>query len=81
MSISGSSARLIETIGESIKYPIFTDKEGMGEDVIIAGPTCDSMDILYEEFKYQLPDTLEPGGSDIHRYDGCLYPELQFRVF
>ena len=52
---------MIETIGESIKYPIFTDKDGLAEEVIIAGPTCDSMDILYEDFKYQLPDTLEPG--------------------
>ena len=52
---------LIETIGESIKYPIFADKEGLAEEVILAGPTCDSMDVLYEDFKYRLPDTLEPG--------------------
>ena len=25
------------------------------EEVIIAGPTCDSADILYENFKYTLP--------------------------
>ena len=52
---------LIETINESIKYPVFADREGLAEDVILAGPTCDSMDILYEDFKYQMPDSLEPG--------------------
>ncbi|PIE04001.1 MAG: ornithine decarboxylase [Spirochaetales bacterium] len=57
----GKFGGMIETIDESIKYPVYSDKEGLSEDVIIAGPTCDSMDILYEDFKYQLPDTLETG--------------------
>lgn len=52
---------LMETVGESIKYPIYTDKGGDTGDVIIAGPTCDSMDIMYEDFKYQLPLSLESG--------------------
>lgn len=54
---------LIETLDESIKYPVVTDhasplKEG---DVIIAGPTCDSMDIMYERAGYQLPLNLVAG--------------------
>jgi ornithine decarboxylase len=54
---------LIETLEESIKYPVVTDhgenlKEG---DVIIAGPTCDSMDIMYERSGYQLPLNLVAG--------------------
>ncbi|GAB1484819.1 type III PLP-dependent enzyme [Treponema sp.] len=54
---------LIETLDESIKYPVVTDhapgsKQG---DVILAGPTCDSMDIMYEKAGYQLPLNLVSG--------------------
>jgi ornithine decarboxylase len=52
---------LMETLGESIKYPVYTEKNGETGDVILAGPTCDSMDIMYEHFKYQLPLSLESG--------------------
>lgn len=54
---------LIETLDESIKYPVVTE-HGMGSkqgDVIIAGPTCDSMDIMYEKTHYQLPLNLVAG--------------------
>jgi ornithine decarboxylase len=52
---------LMETLGEAIKYPAYTGKSGECGDVILAGPTCDSMDIMYEHFKYQLPLSLEIG--------------------
>jgi ornithine decarboxylase len=52
---------LMETIDESIKYPVHTGKNGKAGDVILAGPTCDSLDIIYEHFKYQLPLSLEIG--------------------
>lgn len=52
---------LMETLGEAIKYPAYTDKSGPTGEVILAGPTCDSMDIMYEHFKYQLPLSLEIG--------------------
>lgn len=52
---------LMETLGESIKYPVYTEKKGETGDVIMAGPTCDSLDIMYEHFKYQLPLSLESG--------------------
>ena len=52
---------LMETLGESIKYPAYTEKGGETGDVILAGPTCDSLDIMYEHFKYQLPLSLESG--------------------
>jgi ornithine decarboxylase len=52
---------LMETIDESIKYPAYTEKGGETGDVILAGPTCDSLDIIYEHFKYQLPLSLEIG--------------------
>jgi ornithine decarboxylase len=59
----GMFGGLIETLGESIKYPIYCDKEGEAIDVILAGPTCDSMDILYEDYKYKLPDNLHEGDN------------------
>ncbi|ACN14131.1 decarboxylase family protein [Desulforapulum autotrophicum HRM2] len=51
----GKFSGLIETMDESIKYPIFTGKKGEVEEVVLAGPTCDSADILYENYKYKLP--------------------------
>lgn len=52
---------LIETLGEAIKYPLQTSKSGPVEEVILAGPTCDSLDIMYEQHKYELPLSLEIG--------------------
>lgn len=57
----GMFSGLIETMGESIKYPIYTEKSGEIEEAILAGPTCDGMDILYEDDKYSLPLNLEIG--------------------
>lgn len=63
---AGKFNGLIETLDESIKYPIVTDevdpnvKQG---EVILAGPTCDSMDIMYENVKYRLPITLKAGNK------------------
>jgi len=54
----GKFGGLIETLDEAIKYPIFCDKKGCAEEVILAGPTCDSMDILYEHHKYKFPHTM-----------------------
>ncbi|MFY9178556.1 MAG: type III PLP-dependent enzyme, partial [Venatoribacter sp.] len=51
----------IETMDESIKYPLYVEKKGEEESVIIAGPTCDSADILYENYKYSLPLNLAMG--------------------
>lgn len=52
---------LIETLGEAIRYPIYTDRQGKPEEAVIAGPTCDSMDILYEDNKVPLPMSLDAG--------------------
>jgi ornithine decarboxylase len=53
---------LAETIGESIRYPIRTrkDRDEMGP-CIVAGPTCDSVDVLYEKNPYPLPVSLAIG--------------------
>ena len=61
---AGKFNGLIETLDESIKYPLITSKDGPNEkegEVIIAGPTCDSMDIMYENAKYKLPVSLKAG--------------------
>jgi ornithine decarboxylase len=53
---------LAETMDESIKYRIETPgRNGPAGPVVIAGPTCDSADILYEKTEYQLPLGLEVG--------------------
>ncbi len=57
----GMFGGLIETIGEAIKYPVYFDKQGNAEEIILAGPTCDSMDILYEDYKHKMPASVEPG--------------------
>ena len=57
----GKFSGLIETMDESIKFPIWTEKKGEMEEVIIAGPTCDSADIMYENYKYGLPLNLSSG--------------------
>ncbi len=53
---------LAETIEESIRYPIRTrkDRDEMAP-CIIAGPTCDSVDVLYEKNPYPLPVSLAIG--------------------
>ncbi len=55
----GKFGGLIETLDESIKYPIYVERTGETQEVILAGPTCDSMDILYETEKYKLPLSLQ----------------------
>jgi len=57
----GKFGGLIETLDEAIKYPIYFEGSGPQEDVIIAGPTCDSMDILYEKTTYMMPSSAKIG--------------------
>ena len=58
----GKFGGLAETMDESIRYPIKTPRDG-GEmsPCILAGPTCDSADVLYEKQPYLLPVSLEIG--------------------
>ncbi|MCF7845762.1 MAG: type III PLP-dependent enzyme [Candidatus Peribacteraceae bacterium] len=58
----GKFGGLIETTDEAIKYPIFAEKRLRNlQEVVLAGPTCDSVDVLYENFKYRLPANLREG--------------------
>ncbi len=78
---------LIETLGESIKYPIYTekmeDKEKEG-GVVLAGPTCDSTDIMYENVDYQLPLNLAVGDKIYWMTTGAYtnsYSSVEFNGF
>jgi len=57
----GKFGGLAETMDEAIQYPIVTSRKGVRERVVIAGPTCDSADVLYERADYRLPLDLEIG--------------------
>lgn len=55
---------LAETMDEMIRYPIRTPVDGdETEPCIIAGPTCDSVDVLYEKEPYHLPISLTIGAK------------------
>ena len=59
---TGKFNGLAETWDESIKYPIYCETKGeQSENFIIAGPTCDSQDVMYEYFRNPLPAAIQPG--------------------
>jgi len=58
----GKFSGLAETMDESIKYRIRTPRDGGDTGpVVLAGPTCDSADVLYEKTAYEMPLGLEIG--------------------
>ncbi|MBT3793214.1 MAG: type III PLP-dependent enzyme [Rhodospirillales bacterium] len=58
----GKFGGLPETMGECIRYSIETDHDdGFKGPVVIAGPTCDEVDILYDQAGYLLPLDLKIG--------------------
>ncbi|MCZ4269638.1 type III PLP-dependent enzyme [Rhodobacteraceae bacterium G21628-S1] len=58
----GKFSGLAETMDEAIRYKITTDRdhETMGA-CVLAGPSCDSADVLYEKQPVQLPLGLKSG--------------------
>ncbi len=53
---------LTETQDERIHYPIRTPHDAtLSEPVVLAGPTCDSTDIIYDRASYTLPKELTIG--------------------
>lgn len=58
----GKFGGLAETMDEAIRYPVSTSRDG--DDMapcVLAGPTCDSADVLYERMPYPLPMSLSSG--------------------
>lgn len=60
---TGRYGALAETAGEAITYRLRTAHDHLDAvgPVILAGPTCDSADILYQRHRYQLPHALQSG--------------------
>ncbi|CAB4881344.1 unannotated protein [freshwater metagenome] len=53
---------LAETMDEAIRYRLRTPHDGqISGPVVLAGPTCDSADVLYEKSAYELPLALAEG--------------------
>jgi len=58
----GRFGGLAETEDEAIHYQLETGRDGgPAGPVILAGPTCDSVDILYQRTPYELPLDLRAG--------------------
>ncbi len=58
----GKFGGLPETMGEAIQYRLKTPRDGGAKGpVVLAGPTCDEVDVLYDKAGYQLPLDLEVG--------------------
>ncbi len=58
----GKFGGLAETEGEAMRYVLRTPYDGSADGpAVIAGPTCDSADILYEKQPYRLPLALREG--------------------
>ncbi|MFG1403390.1 type III PLP-dependent enzyme [Xanthobacter sediminis] len=62
----GKFGGLAETMDEAIRYPLRTPRDG--DDTapcVLAGPTCDSADVLYEKTPIELPLSLAIGDKVI----------------
>lgn len=57
----GKFGGLAETMNEAIQYELRPSRGGEVGTVVVAGPTCDGADILYEQTAYHLPLDLQPG--------------------
>lgn len=61
----GMFSGLAEVMDEAIRYRISSSRTGPMGPVVVAGPTCDSADILYQHVDYQLPLDLAAGDEVI----------------
>src|SRR5215216_201069 len=81
----GKFGGLAETMDESIRYPIRTPRDGdpVGP-CVVAGPTCDSADVLYERTPYDLPLSLTVGDEVLIECTGAYtstYSAIAFNGF
>lgn len=82
----GRFSGLAETEGEAIKYQftVIGKDDNSAGPCIVAGPTCDSADVLYEKNKVQLPLDLCSGDQIIIRNCGAYtstYSSVAFNGF
>ena len=81
----GKFGGLAETLEEAIRYPITTSRDADPKaPCIVAGPTCDSADVLYEKTPYDLPITLTVGDEVLIEAAGAYtttYSSVAFNGF
>jgi ornithine decarboxylase len=81
----GKFSGLAETMDEAIRYQFVTPRDGdaMGP-CIMAGPSCDSADVLYEKRPVMLPMSLKAGDRVLIRNTGAYtssYSSVGFNGF
>jgi ornithine decarboxylase len=81
----GKFGGLAETMEEAIRYPIRTPHDGDAvAPCVVAGPTCDSADVLYEKTPYDLPVSLSIGDEVLIEGTGAYtttYSSVAFNGF
>jgi len=81
----GKFGGLAETMDEAIRYPIVTPRDGdETAPCVLAGPTCDSADVLYEKTPYPLPLSLTIGDEVLIEGTGAYtttYASVAFNGF
>lgn len=81
----GKFGGLAETMDEAIRYPIRTAHDGGAvSPCVLAGPTCDSADVMYEKNAYPLPVSLSIGDKVLIEATGAYtttYAAVAFNGF
>jgi ornithine decarboxylase len=81
----GKFGGLAETMDEAIRYPILTPRDGdEAAPCVLAGPTCDSADVMYEKTPYPLPLSLTIGDEVLIEGTGAYtttYSSVAFNGF
>ncbi len=81
----GRFSGLAETEGEAIRYQLATARDGdPNGPCILAGPSCDSADVMYEETPIDLPVSLRSGDKVLIRNTGAYtstYSSIGFNGF
>lgn len=81
----GRFSGLAETEGEAIRYQITTPRDGDATGpCVLAGPSCDSADVLYEKQPMALPLSLKAGDRIVIRNCGAYtssYSSVGFNGF
>jgi ornithine decarboxylase len=81
----GKFGGLAETMDEAIRYPIRTPRDGDDvEPCVLAGPTCDSADVMYEKTPVMLPVSLAIGDKVLIEATGAYtttYSAVAFNGF
>jgi ornithine decarboxylase len=81
----GKFGGLAETMDESIRYPIRTPRDDDAlAPCVLAGPTCDSADVMYEKTPYMLPVSLAIGDKVLIEGTGAYtatYASVAFNGF